>query len=147
VPSVLEIKGGVELLRKLEQFPRTVQRKLLRQAIRDGARPILAAAKANCPVGTGELKKSLRLRVRKKTKPGTYAVQIQAGKYGEFKGDQFYAAFVELGHRVGSRKLGNARAMVPANPFMRRAADTTKDRAGRIVGESLGRRIEAEASK
>ncbi len=147
MPTVLEIKGGLELLRKLEQFPRTVQRKLLRQAIRDGARPILAAAKANAPVLTGALKASLRLRVRKNVKPGVYAVQIQAGKYGEFRGDQFYAAFLELGHRLGHRRLGNSRAIVPANPFMRRAADMNKDRAARIVGESLGRRIEAEASK
>ena len=37
------------------------------------------------------------------------------------KGATFYGAFVEFGHRVGSRKLGDARKEVAGQHFMQKA--------------------------
>ena len=95
---------------------------------------ILIAAQANCPVVSGDLKKSLKVRALKK-KRHRYGVMV-ATSAGWFKGKTFYGAFVEYGT---SKK--------PANPFIRPAFDSESGRAEMVLRRELKIGIESVGAK
>jgi HK97 gp10 family phage protein len=125
----IEIKGAKELEKKLLSFEPKIGRKIVRNALRKAAKIILIAAKANCPVVTGDLKKSLRVRAMKKKKH-RYGVMV-ATSAGWFKGKTFYGAFVEYGT-----------SRMPAKPFMRPAFDSEKGKAEMVLKSELKKGIE-----
>jgi hypothetical protein len=98
----LKVSGGRELDAALRALDRKVSGKLSRQAMRAGAKVALPEVRKRAPKASG------------------IAYQVQT-KAGDYKGDTFYGAFVSFGHRAGPRKLGNARPLVPANPFIEAA--------------------------
>jgi len=150
------IEGIDDLETLLDELPKEIdQRKVLRTALREGAKIIQIAAKGKCPVYSGppradvkpgELRDSINLRTR--TRGGEVTVLIQTGA-GDFIGDQFYGAFIEFGHHVGKRRGGgkyrrminDLRQFVPAHPFLRPAFDENKDAVGRIIGEAIKREV------
>ena len=143
VTGSIKLIGGKELDRKLKALPRKVAKKILRQALRAGAKIILAQAKANAPVATGQLKKSLKVRAMKRTRKGTVGFKVQT-KAGDFKGDEFYGSFLEYGFRRGKRPGKGAeytREIVPAQPFMRPAFDSKKDEAVAVISKELSAKI------
>ncbi len=111
--------------RKLKSMPVKIARGIQRKAARRAAKPVLAAARANMPAKSGQLKKSLKIRSYKSRKKGIYGVRVMTGKKW-FKGDQFYAAFVEFGTRF----------QAPKHP-LKRAAQSTKSVAQKILVEEL----------
>ena len=125
----IKIEGAKELENKLKGFEPKIGRKVIRQALRKAAKVILIAAKANVPVVTGDLKKSLKVRALKK-KRHRYGVMV-AISAGWFKGKTFYGAFVEFGT-----------SRMPAKPFMRPAYDSEKDKAGMVLRSELKKGIE-----
>lgn len=61
----IEIRGMQELQRQLDDFPRMLQRKILRRALRLGANVVRDKARAMVSVRSGKLKRSIRSGVTK----------------------------------------------------------------------------------
>jgi len=140
-----QIDGLGQVLARLQEADKKVRRKLLRQAVNEAGKIVLAAAKARVPKGaTGQLRRSLGRKVKVYRSSGT-AVAIVGPRKG-YKIDVdgravdpvHYAHLVEYGRRaaaVKTRKVlstgkvvfGRKAAAVPAHPFMRPALDSTRD--------------------
>lgn len=125
----INIEGAKELEKKLKSFEPKLGRQIVKQALRNGAKVILAAAKANVPVRSGALKKSLKVRAMKKRRH-SYGVMV-ATSDDWFKGEQFYGAFLEFGT-----------SRMAARPFVRPAFDSEKDTAEKIIINDLRQGIE-----
>jgi len=79
------------------------EEKLLRKATVAGGRIILRAAKANCKKfkhPTGNLEKSLRLKVLRPKEKGKQAILIGPEVGLKAKYDGYYGRMVEKGHRI-----------------------------------------------
>ena len=127
--SNVHIKGGAELNKFLQQLPAKIEQSVLRGALRAGANVVMAEAKANVPVESGQLRDGLKVstssrrgRVTAKVKAtgkhahiapwleyGTAAHKITAKGKGMF----FGGLFVKGVQHPGSRP----------KPFMRPALD------------------------
>lgn len=118
--SGVKIEGLNELRVKLLRIPEAIRNEALKSIMVNAAQPIVAAAQANAPVLTGELRASIGT-LKPKIKDGTISIQIVPGS-GFFVGDQYYAGFIEFGHFLGKRGLAG-RKFIPPHPFMRPAAD------------------------
>lgn len=140
----ITIHGAKELERKLRALPLKVENKIARKALREGARPILAEAKQQVPVKSGLLRRKLTIRAGKRSRKHGPRIVVQTSE-GLFKGEAFYGGFVHFGHRIGPRRLGPSRKLVPANEFLKRAAEKSKDQAGRIVVQQVEAGIIREA--
>jgi HK97 gp10 family phage protein len=131
----IKLEGGAELERKLKAIDAKLAKSIVKKALRAGAKVVLKAAKAKAPRKSGLLVKSLKVRSAK-AKKGAVRMAVQT-REGDFKGETFYAAFTEFGHRIGNRKLGNARKVVEAKPFLGPAFDASKDEAARAITETI----------
>jgi HK97 gp10 family phage protein len=135
----ISILGEKALQRKLKRLAGPAQRKIVMKALREGGRPVLAAAKARVPVATGRLRKSLRLRKRR-TSGSFFGMEVRTGTREELgispdsKG--YYPMSVEFGH-----------AGVAARPFLRPAMDGQRSKALRIIGREIAAGILREARK
>ena len=98
------IKGAKEIAKELKQMGESAK-DILSVAANAGGQIALEDAKKNCPVRTGALKNSLKVRVSKQS-PTKAEVIIEYDKSLK------YGTFVELGARG-----------LPANPFLRNAID------------------------
>jgi HK97 gp10 family phage protein len=132
IPRV-KISGLQHVKKALSELAPKVEKKVIRDAIRTAAKPILAEIKNLVPVGeTGDLKKSLKIRVVKKKKKGTIAFLIGSSAKGFRNSEQYYGAFLELGTRK-QKPLG----------FIRKAYDEkgkeAADEAMRLILEGLNR--------
>lgn len=125
ISGTIKIRGGEELAAALEALGPAMEKKILRSAMREAAKPILDDAKRRAPVLTGQLRKSLKIRAIKRNNKGQVGVVISTAK-GFFKGDEFYGAF----HEFGTKKM-------PARPFIRPAFEANKAQSIRIVGEAV----------
>ena len=150
----MTIKGGAELQRKLRQLEPKLSKQIFRKALRSGARIIRDEARRLVPVDSGLTKEAINVKAGKGGRK-KISVNIAVGE-GDYKGDTFYAAFLEYGHFSGSRKRGDDRTFVEARPFMRPAFDAKKaEAADEIVRQiaagiynvSLQGRIVAAAGK
>jgi HK97 gp10 family phage protein len=168
----IKLTGGEELERKLAELDKKVARKISSKAVRAGAKIILAEAKRRAPVGTdgkassgkkhkaGTLKRSLKVRSAKK-RNGTIRFQVQT-KDGDYKGEAYYGAFVNYGHKTGSRKaikrskvgslarskgqrgrtkgvyqVSDTRRQIPGNPFMLAAFLAKKQQATDAITSTI----------
>ena len=134
------ISGLRELEGKMRQLPEAVRAEALKAAMEKAAAPIVAAAKANAPVLTGEVRASIGT-----TKPKLTAervtIQVQPGS-GFFIGDQYYAGFLEFGHFLGRRgKPG--RPFVEPKPFLRPAVDSQGQTAVNIIVDEIALTVQA----
>lgn len=127
---ITEIRGAEELTRLLLQLGPRVARKLGDKALRAGARPILAEAKRLVHVDSGDLRRSLTVRVAKIGDEDTKGVVI--GSAG-------------LGWRAHFLEFGTSR--LAAYPFLRPAADNKKkeaiDTMIRVLGEGIDKEVKA----
>ena len=130
----IKITGIKQIEKKLSGMETKIARKVVRQALKKAAKPILAAAKRNAPVKTGALKKSLRVRVMKKKKHRYGVMVATSAKW--FTGETFYAAFVEYGTKH-----------LPARPFLRPAMDSQKTAAEKILKQEILSGIEKIGAK
>lgn len=147
--EILQIEGLDELNRCLRELPLKLEKKVLRAAVKEAMTPVLHAVRSSAPVKSGLLVSTLRLVSRSSKRRGTVTAAVQT-RDGNYKGEGFYAAFVEFGHHIGRRlktaalrAFGDHRAEVPAHPFMRPALDENKDR----VMSSLAGLIDAGLQK
>ena len=112
------LSGDVWLDKTLEEFPKALAKKLIKKSTNRAAKLVLEKARELAPVDSGDLERSIKKRAlpRKQQRAGRIGYRV-GNKEGDFLGDQFYAAFVELGTSLRA-----------PDPFLRDAA--------RIVGES-----------
>lgn len=120
------LTGAKEIRIALARLEAKLARKIGSKALRAGAKIVQARAKSLSPIETGALKKSIKVRAGKNRK--TYRSIIVASGEKWFTGKEFYAAFVEFGHRTGKRSAGTKRAQV--NRTYNAAADTRKEVPG-----------------
>ncbi len=135
----ISLLGDKALQRKLDALPNKLAKKVMRQALREGARPVLASAKANAPVLTGRMKKSLKLRAMK-ARRGNFGVVIMTGTREQLgidpKDKSYYPFAVEFGFK---------RHNVPAHPFIRPALDDNREKSTRIIARLIGAGVLREA--
>lgn len=145
----MAVAGAAELERKLLGLERKVGRKVVRQALRAGAKIVLAAARAGTPTRSGKLRKQTKVRTARGQRPGAYAITVTSGESADVMtaGDAYYGAFLHMGHRVGHRRLGNARRQVPPNPWIDRAFEASKAQAEQAVLSHLAAGIERVAAE
>ena len=134
----LHTTGLAELHKALQNLPVEIEKKILASALRAGLREIEAAAKANVPVKSGALQKSIKVRVRNKKDRWRLKGVVVAGNK-----EAYYAHMVEFGtaaHLIKpkSRKslfiAGVMRELVEhpgaaPHPFMRPAFDAANEAA------------------
>ena len=137
----IEVLGDKALQRKLKAIPIALERKIVRKALREAARPVLATAQALVPVESGKLKKGLKLRALRKQKRGQFGVQVRTPTHDELGTPYglrayYYPAHLELGH-------GN----VAGRPFLRNALDSNRTTSTAIAAREIRAGIEAEAQR
>jgi HK97 gp10 family phage protein len=168
----LTIERLPELLDQLATMPARTQKAVLKRSLQPAAKLMLAAAQQQAPVDTGLLKRGLKVQPRanrggvamlvsatvsrKAAMAARFGRRLASG--GQSAYELFYASFVELGHKRGSRKLRSVtkarvnitarrgrtryaatrvkivetidnRGPVPARPFMRPAFEATRENA------------------
>jgi len=131
----IELVGAKELERILLSLDAKVARKLSSKALRAGAKVIQAEAVNLAPVKSGALRNAIKVRAGK-NKKGFRSIRVAIGEKW-FTGDQFYAAFIEMGWKHGSRKLGNKRKQIPGLHFMEKAAHNKMNEAVAVVTDTL----------
>lgn len=130
----LILQGDKELIAAMNALTPALEKKVLRTALRAGGKPILAQAKSNAPFKTGQTRRALKLRAMKRSRKNRVGVIVQT-KDGDYKGDQFYASFIEY----GTSKMA-------AKPFMRPAFDTKKNESLQIVTREIDAGLQKVAS-
>ncbi|MFW2600155.1 HK97-gp10 family putative phage morphogenesis protein [Aliarcobacter butzleri] len=125
---------NTKLLESLKQFPQNIQNNILVGAVRAGAKPLVDAAKANVPVDTANLKRSIGIN-RKKTKDKSQVWFTVSPRKGG-KNDGFYGHMVEF----GTSKMA-------AQPFMRPAFESQDKQSIEAVKEYMALSIDKEVEK
>ncbi len=141
----ITVKGMDSLLKRLERLGDATRiRKHFSTALRAGAKIVHAETVRRAPSATGAVKRSLKVRAGKSKKKGGVVMLVQTKK-GDYRGDQFYAAFVEYGTDVRTqKKTGRMVGRVVANRFMRDAFDASHDRAADEIRRTLLESLESE---
>jgi HK97 gp10 family phage protein len=134
----VKIEGLESLQKAFSLLPQRVAVKAASKAVRAGANVILKAARMKVPVDTGNLKKSIAVKVLNKRRD---AMQVAAiigprvvNRRSKAKHDGFYGFFVEYGTKK-----------VRSQPFMRPAYDENKVAAQQAIMDIVGEAIEREA--
>ncbi len=148
------VQGLRELQARLAKLPEKVEQKILKQATLKAAENVANVARAKAPVDTGLLVSEIGVKNRLSKRNRTIGAQVSVGK------PAFYARFLEFGHRMGKRVRGggkkyrelvalvnNARPFVPARPFLRPAADETKDQNIEIIKREIADKLESVAKQ
>lgn len=113
MPITVKVTGGPEAARALSLLGRrSSEEKVLRQALRPGARDIATAAKAHAPTATGALRRSIIVGILR-TKPRAARLAV-----GHRKDDPRQRWRISHIIEFGSRFMG-------ARPYMRQALNPT----------------------
>jgi HK97 gp10 family phage protein len=120
--KVFKIEGMDQVVKAIKALDRKDAKKVWRRGLRNALKPTLKAAKEEAPVDTGALRDAIKIQSVKTRNKNEIAVCVSPSKKA-FVGDYFYANIVEGGFvHYKSKKP------VPANPYMERAYDRTKDK-------------------
>lgn len=142
--GTVTLRGFEKVEKAFRELPLKVSKKILRQALRAGAKPIHAQAKENFPERTGAAKRSIKIRAGKQRKKHAATVWVGTRK-GDFKGDEFYAGFIEGGTVERHHKSGKSVGKVVAREPFKRAFEARKAEAEAIIERELVAGIEREA--
>lgn len=150
----VHLRGFRELDDTLRELPNRMAGQALTAAARAGAVPIRDTAKRLAPRETGNLRRSITIRVNKRSRTG---ITMSIG----FLKRAWYGALVELGvapHEIRSKKVmadGDGEAFGTTvkhpghtpRPFLRPALDTSGDEGIRRMKERLAFELEKIAQK
>lgn len=127
----ISLSGDAKLLATLRGLEKKHAKAVVRKASRKAAKPIVAAARANAPVKTGALRKSIKVRAIKRSR-SRIGVRIgTSGHESAFVGKQFYGAFQEYGWFTGKRTKETRRAQAKnAQHKMRLEAKLAREAKG-----------------
>jgi HK97 gp10 family phage protein len=153
----VDILGGKELAKMLNELPLKIERNIMRAALRAGASVIAAEARRNVPTDSQELKRSIR--TSSNSKRGMVEANAVVGNRKTKKG--WYATFVEFGTAPHVIKAGKNKPVLSfrdrngvwrralevnhsgaqAKPFMRPAHDTKGEEAVKTVADKIRERL------
>ena len=146
--SDIRVKGLADLNKFLQQLPAKVEQSVLRGALRAGANVVMAEAKANVPVDSGQLRDGLK--VSTSSRRGRVTAKVKAtGKHA------FIAPWLEYGtaaHKITAKKgkglffgglfvKGVQHPGSRPKPFMRPALDGRAQDAVVAAAEYMKRRL------
>ena len=169
--EVFEVHGLEELRMSLQRMQKNVVKKVLGKAVRASAKPMQKQAKANAPVKSGSLRRSMYVKVKRY--PGGNIAAIIGPRKGakQYKAtkrkaarteDAYYAYMVEGGTKPHQMDAVNAVAMlVPGHGFfarvhhpgtkpthfMRRAFREKQKKSAKEFTSKAWAEIQAEARK
>ena len=158
--STVHVKGLAELGRALQRFDEKMRKRLVRGALRAGARIIELRAESIVPVKSGKLKRSIRISTKQR---GTLVIaSVKAGATGK-KGDAFYGHMVERGTRPHSLRPKLRKAIrfadgsfargriehpgAKADPFLNPALQQAAGQALEVAAAYLRNRIAVEGAR
>jgi HK97 gp10 family phage protein len=155
VPTAIPAGGGVTftlsgveaILKRLRTLEPKVAKKVLRQALRKGAKRVQARVKQLAPSGpSGQVRRAIKVRAGKRSRKGTIRVNVQIGK-GDFQGTTFYGAFTEYGtKRSGTGHKGQRRMNgQKGQHFMERAFQQEEGPTRNLIISEIQAGIEREA--
>lgn len=121
---------------------RKVDAEVVRRALAPAAEIVERAIAAETPARSGRLRRSLATQAGRSKKSRFVTVRMKA-----YRGATFYGSFIQYGYRVGSRKLGDRRRQVAANPFFSRGVAKSQGPAVRAIAGRLGRLIQEAARR
>ena len=148
------VTGAKEWERALSTLGIRTQQKILTPALRKAADIVAKQARRNAPVRSGLVKRSVRIKNGKRRKDGVTVRVVVAGAY---RGPTSYVGPLELGHRIGGRRIStqsrqqqgtilDSRGSVAPRPFLRLAAHTNTVTCIRIIEERIKLGIATEAA-
>ncbi len=129
-----DVTGTDALLKALKQFPENIQKNVMTGAVRAAAKPIIDDARANVPVDSGNLKKSIGVVKRKSDDKTKIHFSVTPRKGG--KNDGFYGHMIEF----GTSKMA-------AQPFMRPAFEKQDQQSIEAAKKYMAKRIDKEIEK
>lgn len=144
-----KLTGDKALDAKFAALPGAMQKRILRDALRPAAKVILEASKRGVPRRTGRMAASLKVKAGKRSRkrPNAVTFVVQTAE-GDFKGETYYAAFLEYGHRAGPRALGTKRRHIEGKRYLKLALASVdqqaRDVAIRLIKEGLERVAKAK---
>ena len=150
-----EIVGLPELLRKLNKLGEVGKGRAMINAVVAGALEISNDAKVRVKKVTGTLERSIHVGGHVSESSPGFTPHDEAGDYSDIGGEKIesnnasvligtnlkYAKRIEFGF-MGADKLGRVYHQA-AQPYLRPAYDTKKDKAYKVMGEALKKQIEA----
>ena len=130
----IRVVGAKEIQMNLANLadPKTMEKKVLKPAIRKGLRVILKTAKKKVPEKTGTLKKSFGVGFKKKTMIGRVGVRQKSAVVinGKNVDPAKYAHLVEFGTKTA-----------PAHPFLRPALEESREAAFAAISEEAKKKF------
>ena len=146
-----QVKGLAQLQAALDQLPAQIERNIMRGALRNGAKVLLAEAQGTAAFAddTGALRASIRISTS--VRRGTVTAAVKAGPSKRDK-RPWYARLVEYGtkaHIIRARQgkvlaIGVSKVHHPgakARPFMRPALDAKAQEAVQATAEYIRQRL------
>lgn len=146
------ITGGRELDAFLQTLSVKVEKNIMRSALRAGANEFKDEVKANIPVDSGDLRRSVKVSTR--SKGGRVTASLKIGNK-----TAWYARLVEFGtaaHKIAPKDSGGGLLIggnvvgavnhpgARAKPFARPAFDSQAGRALAAVAAQIRKRLTAE---
>lgn len=131
-------------MRKLKTMIPKTRKKVLGKAARTAMKPVLAQARANIPVKSGQMRKATKLYALKKNRRGNIGVRISCGEK-QFTGDQYYGSFQEFGWHPGRRTtktVTDSREWREGGHFVQEAYESGGERALQTFMAEVPREIE-----
>ena len=112
-----DVKGAKELEKALKDLMPKEARKVVKTAVRLGAKPLLETAKNNAPVKTGRLRKAIKSRVWRNPDKGEAGqkVFINPGANSEDTKGAYYGNMIDSGH------ISKDGTFIPGAHFMDKA--------------------------
>jgi hypothetical protein len=140
----IKITGIEELDKKLREFDERLQKRVIKNALVQAAQPVLDDAISKCPIKTGALVASIKLKDLKRNKR-RFGCKVEMSA-GDFKGNEFYGSFLEYGYLHNKRGYPN-RPKIEGKGFMRRAWDLNKDKAKELCFKYIKENLMVEVGK
>jgi hypothetical protein len=141
-----QIEGIKELEAQLKELAsEKTAKKILRTAATKAIRPMRRAAKEECPVDSGGLKKSIDSQVSQKGMRvnaivGSDTAVMEDGKKGEKSASTVRAA--RILHLVINGHISDTGQAIPANDFLSRAAGSTQAECLGVYSDTVKQGIE-----
>lgn len=132
--GLFALTGIKKLDKNLALLDRKAQRATVQKGCRVAAKIVAERMRSFAPVRTGALKAAIRVRAMKRSRKG-FGVNAIVGK-GWFKGDTFYAGFMEWGAKK-HRHFGRGKSPLKGVEYMTRAYDETKGQARDALVKSI----------
>ncbi len=140
----ITLLGDMALIKALKELDKKAQNQIARKACREGAKEIAREVKSTISVRSGQTRRAVKVRVAKRKK-GRVRLDVRIGA-GDFKGETYYAAFVEYGWKTGKRGT-QGRKQVPGQHKIRLAFENKQRVAQARMRAIMAAEIEQAADR